>query len=155
MTDIARARDASVAAETRAEHLFNDVLDRLHQLNARLVELHDEIKASQPIASGAVCLELYPCGPGCVGCPHPRWVRYKWADAKGGNSGMLMGTNLGAKGKDPVLSLTRKFENYEETALLVRQAKLVLKERTAVLGAIRSLRYAAKLKAVAEEDTED
>lgn len=154
MTDIARARDASVAAETRVEHLFDDVLDRFHQLNARLVELHDQIKAAQPISSGAVCLELYPCGPGCLGCPHPRWVRYKWADAKGGNSGMLMGTNLGAKGKDPVLALTRKFENYEETAALVRQAKAVLKERAGLLASIRSLRYAAKLNSSSAE-TED
>lgn len=144
MTDIVQAREAAIAAETKVENMFNRVLDRLHALNSRLAELHDEIKAAQPKQSGAVCLELYPCGPGCTGCPHPRWVQYNWTAGTTDKPGVLMGTNLDAQDRDPILALKRKAEHYKATAALIREAKSILAERTQVLTSVRALRYVAK-----------
>lgn len=143
MTDVVKAREASIAAETRVEGLFNRVLDRLHVLNSRLLELHDALKAAQPVASGSVCLELYPCGPGCTGCPHPRWVKYHWTDG-GHKPGVLISVNLDAQGRDPILALARKESHFKVTAELMREAKSILAERTRLLASVRALRYAAK-----------
>jgi hypothetical protein len=144
MTDIVQAREAAIAAETRVETMFNRVLDRLHALNSRLTELHDEIKAAQPVASGSVCLELYPCGPRCTGCPHPRWMQYNWTAGTTDKPGVLMGTNLDAQDRDPILALKRKTEHYRKTAALIREAKSILAERTQLLSSVRALRYVAK-----------
>lgn len=143
MSDIAQVREASIAAETKVEAMFNQVLDRLHFLNSRLAELHDEIKKSQPVASGAVCLELYPCGKGCTGCPHPRWVKYNWIQSTNGKSVMLS-INLDAKKKEPVLQLARKDKHYKATVALIREAKSILEERSNLLAGVRTLRPAAK-----------
>lgn len=144
MTDIVQARESAIAAETSIETLFDSALDQLHKLNDRLLELHDAIKAAQPVAPGSVCLELYPCGPGCTGCPHPRWVIYQWSAPKGNRPGLLQGYNLGAQNRDPVLVLARKAPHYQATATLIREAKSILAERTALLTAIRTLRTAIK-----------
>lgn len=144
MTDIVQAREAAIAAETKVENMFNRVLDRLHAINSRLAELHDEIKKSQPVASGAVCIELYPCGPGCTGCPHPRWVQYNWTAGTTDKPGFLMSTNLDAQNRDPILALKRKSEHYKVTAGLIREAKSILGERTHLLTSVRALRYVAK-----------
>ena len=144
MTDIVQAREAAIAAETKVENMFNRVLDRLHAINSRLAELHDEIKKSQPVASGAVCLELYPCGPGCTGCPHPRWVQYNWTAGTTDKPGFLMSTNLDAQDRDPILALKRKSEHFKVTSGLIREAKSILVERTHLLTSVRALRYVAK-----------
>jgi len=144
MTDIVQAREAAISAETKIEKMFHQVLDRLHWLNSRLAELHDEIKAAQPVTSGAVCLELYPCGPGCTGCPHPRWVQYNWTQGTTDKPGVLMGTNLDAQDREPILALKRKSEHYKSTAKLIREAKSILDERTKLLTNARTLRYVAQ-----------
>lgn len=145
MSDIAQVREAAIAAETKVEAVFNGVLDRLHTLNSRLAELHDEIKKVQPVASGAVCLELYPCGPGCAGCPHPRWVKYNWvATKRGDGKSMMLGINLDAKGKEPVLALQRKDPHYPATVKLIREAKSILEERSKLLACIRTIRKFAE-----------
>lgn len=144
MTDTVQARESAVAAETKAENFFNQVLDKLHQQNTRLLELHDEIKRIQPVASGAVCLELYPCGPGCTGCPHPRWVKYFWKPPEGNKGPQLVCTNLDAQSRDPILALSRKEDYYQATAAAIREAKAILENRAALLSALRSLRNAAK-----------
>lgn len=146
MSDIAQVREAAIAAETKVENLFNRVLDRLHELNSRLAELHDAIKAAQPVSSGSVCLELYRCGPGCTGCPHPRWVKYNWTAGSADKAGVLISTNLDAQKRDPVLTLARKDEHYAETANLIREAKSILSERTTLLASVRTLRYSAREK---------
>lgn len=144
MSDTLKAREAAIAAETRIEELFEDVLDTLHRHNKALVELHDAIRAAQPVSSGSVCLELYPCGPGCTGCPHPRWVKYVWTRPKDGSDGVLRSYNLDALEKDPVLALQRKTSHYKDTVRLVREAKTILGERSRLLALIRPLRHAAK-----------
>lgn len=143
MSDIAQVKESAIAAETKVETMFHRVLDRLHLMNSRLAELHDEIKAVQPVASGAVCLELYPCGKGCTGCPHPRWVKYNWIVATSGKS-VLLGINLDAQKKEPILTLERKAPHYRALATLIREAKSILEERTNLLAGVRTLRAAAK-----------
>lgn len=145
MTNVAKARESAVAAETRVEKTVLKVLDRLHALNTRLVALHGEIKQAQPVASGAVCLELYPCGPGCSGCPHPRWVKYTWTEETPSKPSMLLGINLDAKERDPVLTLARGAPHYEKTAALIREAKSILIERKKILASVKTLRYSARL----------
>lgn len=141
MTDIIQAREAAIAAETRVERIFNAVLDRLHALNVRLLALHDEIKKVQPVASGAVCLELYRCGHGCAGCPHPRWIQYHWTAGTSDKQGVLMGTNLDAQGREPILALKRKEPHYLKTAALIRETKQLLEERAQLLASVKSLRF--------------
>lgn len=144
MTDIVQAREATIASETTIEGVFNDALDRLHVLNTRIMELYDAIKTSQPVASGSVCLELYPCGPGCTGCPHPRWVKYHWTKGTASKLGQLISANLDAQKRDPVLTLSRKDPHYPKTVALVREAKAILSERAELLAAVRTLRNSYK-----------
>ena len=141
MTDILQAREAAIAAETRVERIFNAVLDRLHALNVRLLTLHDEIKTVQPVGSGAVCLELYRCGPGCSGCPHPRWLQYHWTPGTTDKPGVLIGTNLDAQKREPILALKRKEPHYAATAALIRETKQLLEERAHLLASVKALRY--------------
>ncbi|GBG14349.1 Tol-pal system protein [Novimethylophilus kurashikiensis] len=146
MTDVVQARESAVAAETKAEQFFHQVLDKLNQQNSRLIELHDTIKSLQPVASGSICLELYPCGPGCTGCPHPRWVKYFWTQQEGSKPPRLVCTNLDAQSRDPVRALSRGEEHYKELAGVIRETKVLMENRAALLSAIRSLRNAAKRK---------
>jgi len=146
MSDVVKAREAAIQAETAAEHICDQALDHLHGMNARLVELHNEIRAVQPVANHSVCLELYACGPGCAGCPHPRWIQYRWTNPPDGKEAMLIGINLGAKGKDPVLALARKEKHSAQTAKLIREAKTILSKRAKLLAVLKSLRYAAQSK---------
>jgi len=144
MTDVVQAREAAIAAETQVESTFNGVLDRLHALNSRLLTLHTAIKQAQPVAPGSVCLEMYPCGPRCSGCPHPRWVKYSWTAGTDTAPGVLISVNLDAKKRDPILALARKEPHYKATATLIREAKAILAERTKLLSAVRTLRFVAK-----------
>lgn len=144
MSNIVQAREAAIAAETQVERVFMDAISRLHQYNSRLFELYDAIRKAQPVASGSVCLELYPCGPGCSGCPHPRWVKYQWTDGTPSKPGILLSINLDAKKNDPILALARKEPHYAATAALIREAKAILEKRSKLLLRIRALRYGPK-----------
>lgn len=135
--------EASIAAETRVEWLLMRVLDKLHALNSRLHKLHNEIKVAQPVSSGSVCLELYTCGPCCAGCPHARWLQYSWTKGTAERAGRLIGVNLNAKKRDPVLALARKTEHYAATVALIREAKRLLIERAALLKWLKQAHYVA------------
>lgn len=149
MTNIVAAQEAAVAAETRIEHLLTGAIDLINKYNHRLLDIHTELKKVQPVASGSICLELYPCGKGCTGCPHPRWVKYRWADENEPVPGRLIATNLDAAGRDPVLALSRKAPYYKQAASLVREAKTILVARSKLLASIKSLRY--QVPSVAQE----
>lgn len=143
MSDITRAREAAIQAETRIEHSFDVLLEQLHVMNSRLVELYEEIKAVQPVANDSVCLELYPCGAGCVGCPHPRWVQYRWRARPSGDA-VLLSLNLSAKEKDPVLAVPRGKPHSKATSALIREAKSILIKRTRLIALFRSMRTTQK-----------
>jgi len=136
------AAAAANEAEEQAEVYLNGALDRLNQLNASLLLLRGDIKASQAVASGSICLELYACGKTCVGCPHPRWVRYVWTrQSAPGEKRHLMCINLSKLGKDPAKSLLRNAVGYSKTLDLIADAKAVLIERSALVKLFRSLGY--------------
>lgn len=147
MSKILPVLEASTAAEMKIESLFNSVLHRIHLLNQRLAQLVVAIRQSQS-KDNSICLELYPCSSdGCRGCPHPRWVKYKWrpklrAEAE---KDILVSINLSAAKKEPILALSRKAKNYAQTAELIREAKFLLNERTHIIATLRTLEYAAKL----------
>lgn len=134
-------RQAALKAENAVETLFHHVQDQLHGYNLRLLELHDEIRRIQPRKTGSVCLELYACGPGCRGCPHPRWMRYSWTAPKNGKPGVMRAINLSAKNQDPILVLSRGAPEYPQVAELIREAKSILKLRARLLTAIRAMSY--------------
>lgn len=144
MTALIKAKEATIASETRIESLFHDVLDQVHALNSRLLDLHEAISASQPIASGSVCLEFYPCGTRCNGCPHPRWVQYHVLINPEKQTYYTKAVNLDAVNRDPVRALPRKTEHYSTTVALIREAKELLRKRSNLLTAIRALRHAAQ-----------
>ncbi|WP_172415157.1 hypothetical protein [Comamonas thiooxydans] len=144
MSDVVYASEAAMAAETHVELLFADAHARLHRYNARLIELTVAIKQSQPVASGSVCLELYPCGSRCSGCPHPRWMKYRWTEPTPEKPSTLLAINLSAKKADPVLALARKGPGAAVTANLIREAKAILEKRSKLLSKIRSLHYGPK-----------
>lgn len=145
MADSLSVRESIVEAETRVEAILDGVLTRIAYLNSQLVTLHDAIKSAQPVATGTVCLEMYPCGRGCLGCPHPRWVKYWWTDEGENKPGKLRATNLDSLKKDPILALARGESYYPQVASLIRETKSILEERAKLLASIKSLRYAAKL----------
>lgn len=144
MSDVVYASEAAMAAESHVEELFSDAHSRLHRYNSRLIELTSEIKKSQPVSSGSVCLELYPCGTRCSGCPHPRWMKYRWTEPAPDKPSTLIAVNLSAKKAEPVLALARKGPGAANTAKLIREAKAILEKRSKLLSKIRSLHYGPK-----------
>lgn len=84
--------------------------------SSRLILLHDEIKAAQPKTSGAVCLEIYPCG-----------------------EDRMIAINLSAKGTDPVLAVAKSAPPRVALLPLIREAKGVINARATLLAAICSV----------------
>lgn len=146
MQDRSGALEAAIAAETLVETRLDRAGQRLHELNLRLFGLRDRIRAAQPVSSGSVCLELYPCGPGCSGCPHPRWVRYHWRVLPDGVTSVLITSNLDAQKREPILALPRAAPHYAATAALIRESKPILAMRRDLLTAMRTLHAAASRK---------
>lgn len=147
MTTSAKAYESTIAAETVLERLFTGGLARMHYLNARLLELQADIKACQPRATGSVCLELYGCGRGCTGCPHPRWVQYLWTQETTARKSHMLSINLDRKGADPALVIPRTASYSAYLRELICEAKAVQAERSQLLAAVPILRCAARRNA--------
>lgn len=130
----AAARALSINAETQAEETCLSAAEQLHKIHNELFLVAERIKAVQPVSSGSICLELYGCGKKCMGCPHARWVRYRW-NAKG----VLQAVNLTAAGSDPVLALSRNTPHFKEAKALIREAKTILSRRARLLAAFSQL----------------
>lgn len=52
------------------------VFNKLIEINDRLVELQELIKGAQYKRHGSLTMSLYKCGRGCLGCPHPKWLKW-------------------------------------------------------------------------------
>jgi hypothetical protein len=103
-------------------------------LNRKLMWIADELKRIQPKAPGSVLLDLRDCGRGCMGCPHPRWI--KWFAPKPGLEFKLLGARVPG---DPSLALARsgKFEeHYREALNLVAEAKRLLALKSRLIAAM-------------------
>lgn len=142
MSRVVANMEAAAAAETQTEVTLDRVLDRLHGYNHRLGEIHHLLRQIQDKSSGSVLLELYACGRGCKGCPHPRWMQYFWKSrptVRTGERDLLVAVNLCAAGKDPYFHLPRKHPQFQEMADLVREAKAILKKKSTLLSRLRAL----------------
>ena len=110
-----------------AKEVLTETVAHLAEIESRLQGIAEELKKTQPLAAGAVTLHLYPCGPGCLGCPHPRWVKWYIGRHKTGGTA-FMARDLDTK-TDPALVLTRSKDfapGYRATLGLVREAKRLI-----------------------------
>ena len=124
---------------TLAERRCAAVILHLCELNEELLQLQAKIKEAQPVADGAICLELYKCGPFCVGCPHPRWVKYRWTTPRGPKPASLLCINLSAKGINPAQAVAKGSSSRKALLPLIREAKGLLLERAVLSKALRAL----------------
>lgn len=140
----------SVIASGETLHgLLDGVHARFMEINLRLLEIATELRAAQPKyeeavkqQSAGVALELYSCGHQCLGCPHPRWMKYKWFEvpltlANPKHKFKAIGH---AMESDPVLSISHKAANRELLLALVREAKALIAERSKMLAVVSKLR---------------
>lgn len=138
------------AAEARQLHAAQLVLDRLDHINVRLAELSALAKELQPKAEGAILLEFYPCGPGCLGCPHHRWIR--WVVDRRHEPPRWMGVRIGDPSK--MLKRSGRFEEcYPHMLELVREAKKLLARRAKLITSLS--RAAAAARAPVEQPEQD
>ena len=131
--------DDFIESGTLAEERCSAVIFYLIDLNEALLQVQASIKAAQPVADGAVCLELYKCGPFCIGCPHPRWVKYRWAKPIGARPARLLCVNLDAKRINPAQAIAKSGPARKALLPLIRQAKALIAERTALSKVLRAL----------------
>ena len=136
--DNVRLRDIYVGSETLVEERMNAVQLYLHTINYRIIDLHDAIKRAQPVADGTVCLELYRCGPFCTGCPHPRWVKYRWTQPTPTRPAQLFCINLDAKNINPAQAMAKSLPSRKVVLSLIREAKSLLAKRAALLKVLRA-----------------
>lgn len=144
---------AGFTAAQSLEHLFESVHERFYGINQRLLEIHNELRAAQPKYEDAVdqeragvALDLYSCGQQCLGCPHPRWMKYKWFEvprtlANPKHKFKAIGHELES---DPVLSISRKAANRELLLAMVREAKALIAERADLIAVVTKLRSFTK-----------
>ena len=145
---LANVQTTNIFSCEAVERIFDGAHAHLFRANERLLGIHLELRECQLKYALAVekdrasiALELYNCGRGCIGCPHPRWVRYHWIEVP------LTLANpdyryraAGRPVAHPVQSIPRKARNYEQIAGLVRDAQNVIKERAKLLRLISKLR---------------
>ncbi len=132
---IARAREMSEQALRTARQRSERLLEHLQATNERLILLREHIRDEQPKRHGAVLLELQACGPGCIGCPHPRWQRWiNQASSK--------------KGKEPTWYATRpRYPSHaarakevpESAREYIREATRIIQRRETVIRRLREL----------------
>lgn len=125
----------------RAKNSLDYIFSRIDTINARLKELANEIKKSQPNnVAGAVTLHLYDCGKGCLGCPHPKWLSWFLRKKPGTESNETF--FLSSAVKNPLRRLKRTGffeESYPKTRLLVEEALAILDERARLVETVSRL----------------
>lgn len=132
------AQYAAQQSENRVEQILDAALDALHAYNQDLLQLRDQLATCQPKGEGWVALELWECGRGCLGCPHPRWVKHILITDKKGESRPVC-INLSAEKRDPVLAVPRKAKYYTEAVRYIRTIKEVLDRRSKLLKAVSAV----------------
>lgn len=114
---------------------FATAYKRLDEIDERLKEIAESIKLAQPKKAGAVTLHFNPCGKNCSGCPHPTWRKW-YVDPSKDNKKFLSYVI-----KHPFKSLSKKKDFvpvYPITAMLVREAEVLLKERSDIINYIKN-----------------
>lgn len=135
--------------EKPAEVFIYRLFSALNLIDIRLKEIAKELMRLQPKKHGAIQLALNACGQNCLGCPHPKWLKwedYSRPDVHGRNRKALEEKQkkaLHRKGKwgarkinTPLQSLRRSgpfAENYEEVRYLITVAEKTIKLRQKVV----------------------
>jgi len=129
------------AAFHKAEVTLVAAVKRLRDIDARLFEIRDELKATQPKRNGAIILELKPCGKDCMGCPHIRWKQYKDPSKEGVKPGQRNPHRKeswnGYVIENPLKRIhkTGPFEAvYEKSRALMKEAEKLVEERSRLIG---------------------
>lgn len=149
---IAQIAQTNINSCTAVEHLMDGAHARLFGFNQRLLEIHHELRECQlkyelavELDHASIALELYNCGKGCLGCPHPRWLRYHWTEVQ------LTLENpehkfkaVGRPINSPVQAIPRKAKNRTLLLSLVREAQHIIKERAKLLKLFSKLRAFAE-----------
>lgn len=100
-----------------------------------LIYLREQIRLAQPRTHGAVLLELVGCGKDCLGCPHPRWV--KWVN-RNKQSAKSAPTWFATRIQRPGTSARAKTIP-QEARDLIADAQDVIRKRASLLDAVRRL----------------
>lgn len=119
------------AVHESAASIGADIEPILSIYNEKLSSLADQIKLKQPNTQGAITLHLAPCGPRCLGCPHP--VFYKWFNPRPGSKKWT--TDIA---KNPLVYMRRK-ERFDDVRPLILEAQSVIQKRSAFIKQVSAL----------------
>lgn len=126
--------------------LSHDITAIMGEYNRQLVDLHERLRDAQPRSHGAVLMDLNRCGYGCLGCPHPVWV--KWMDKQKNNrqsASKWIAVRLsrpGTAARSKSIPDEARELIAEAQALIERRARFIdhLKRINKAIGAARSTR---------------
>lgn len=126
-------------------HVAQLSANRLDEIIERLSEIAELLKLPefQPARTGSITLSLNNCGTGCLGCPHPTWLR--WRASFNASSKKYIFT--GSKISDP-LNRVRSAGEFQEGApyvrSLIKEAKELLEEKEKLVKGFSILRRITK-----------
>lgn len=121
------------AADQR-ETLAHRYLDAFDRIDTHLDQLSQALMAAQPKLPGAITLERHNCGPGCLGCPHPRWK--VWRLDRRHVPNRWYASNLE---KNPSLALKKKgpfAEQHGHARAVIQEIQATLEARAALVDAL-------------------
>lgn len=119
------------SVHTKANTIGSNIGPMLETFNTRLADLADQIKNNQSKTVGAITLHLHPCGPGCLGCPHPKF--YKWFNPNPGSK--KWSSNVVTK----PLMLMRRNEKFENVRPLIIEAQMIIEKRSQFIKQVSSI----------------
>lgn len=126
--------------------LSHDITAIMSEYNRHLVDLHERLREAQPRSHGAILMDLNRCGYGCLGCPHPVWV--KWIDKQRSSrqsASKWIAVRLsrpGAAARSKTIPDEARNLIAEAQVLIERRARFIdhLKRINKAIGAARSTR---------------
>lgn len=124
-------------SSTKARAISNWAVTRIHEINTRLTEIAQVLRDIQLKRDGVILLELYDCSRNCLGCPHPRWIQWKWHKNKIRNN--WIGHRISG---DPIPKLKRSdsfADTYAERLQLSREVKSLIAERSSIIKRLSDL----------------
>lgn len=121
MTYLEKNSDVLDSVHMKAITIGSNIGPMLETFNMRLAHLAELIKQNQSKTAGAITLHLHPCGPGCLGCPHPKF--YKWFNPTPGST--KWSSNLV---ENPLMYMRRK-EKFESIRPLIIESQMIIEKR--------------------------
>lgn len=131
--DVWNARHGNGALQGSRDRLASEfacVIQLRERMDARLLQIAEQLRELQPTRNGSLVLDFYACGKNCLGCSHPRWIQWSTPRFPVGNTGWV-GHRLKAQ-DDPSRRIRRTGlfkEHYEARRNLVKDAKVIIADR--------------------------